>query len=153
MITCLFQMHTCHWKETWRIISKISTLLLKAWARFDATREGKNEEGQQQLHVSCKAHKRTLHVFLGQFESIILYWQPNHKSPCGCRKRLFIYSWRNEIFELLKISSTLWFRSIGETIGCLCDVSFRLRGSLGEEWNNKRTTHRTRISPSLFFLR
>ena len=69
MITSLFQMYTCRWAQTWRIISKISMLLLKPWARFDATREGKNEEGQQQwqLHVSCKAHKRTLYVFLGQF--------------------------------------------------------------------------------------
>ena len=59
----------------------------------------------------------------------------------------------NETFELIKISSTLWFRSIGEAIGCFHYISFCLRGSLGEEWNNKRTIHRTRISPSLFFLR
>ena len=59
----------------------------------------------------------------------------------------------NETFKILKISSTLWFRSISEAIGCFRYISFRLRGSLGEEWNNKRTTHRTRISPSLFFLR
>ena len=59
----------------------------------------------------------------------------------------------NETFELIKISSTLWFRSIGEAIGFFRYISFCLRGSLGEEWNNKRTTHRTRISPSLFFLR
>ena len=148
---------TCRWKKTWRIISKISTLLLKPWARFDATREGKNKEGQQQwqLHVSCKAHKRTVHVFLGQFQSIILYWQPLLKRPssCGCRKRLFIYSWRNESFELLKIPSTLWFHSIGEAVGCFRDISFRLWVSMGEEWNNKQTTDRTRISPSLFFLR
>ena len=68
---CLFQMHTCRWKQTWRIISKISTLLLKPWARFDTTREGKNKEGQQQwqLHVSCKIHKRTGHVFLVNFKA------------------------------------------------------------------------------------
>ena len=59
----------------------------------------------------------------------------------------------NETFKILKISSTLWFRSISEAIGCFRYISFRLRGSLGEEWNNKRTTHCTRISPSLFFLR
>ena len=84
---CLFQMHTCLWKQTWRIISKISTLLLKPWARFDATREGKNKEGQQQwqLHVSCKARKRTVHVFWGQFQSIILYWQPLLKHPYHLR--------------------------------------------------------------------
>ena len=66
------------------------------------------------------------------------------------------YSYRveeNETFELIKISSTLRFRSIGEAIGCFRDISFRLRGSLGEERSNKRTTHRTRISPSLLFLR
>ena len=59
----------------------------------------------------------------------------------------------NETFELPKISSTLWFRSIGEAFGCFRYISFRLRGSLDEEWSNKRTTDRTRISPSLFFLR
>ena len=79
--------------------------------------------------------------------------------PSKVRLRVAVendYSYRveeNETFELLKISSTLWFRSIGEAIGCFRYISFRLRGSLGEEWNNKRTTHRTRISPSLFFLR
>ena len=58
----------------------------------------------------------------------------------------------NETFELIKISSSPWSRSIGEAIVCFRYISFCLRGSLGEERNNKRTTHRTRISSSLFFL-
>ena len=153
----LFQMHSCLWKKTRRIIFKMSTSLLKPWACFDATREGKNEEGQQQwqLHVSCK-----LKYIKEQFMS---FWVNSKASfytgNLTVRLRVAVESdcsyrvEENETFELIKISSTLRFRSIGEAIGCFRDISFRLRGSLGEEWNDKRTTHRTRISPSLLFLR
>ena len=38
------------------------------WARFDETRVGKNEEGQQewQLHVSCKVQNETFTISLGR---------------------------------------------------------------------------------------
>ena len=151
-------MHTCLWKKTWRILSKLSTSLLKPWARFDVTREGKNEEGQQQwqLHTSAVAvHNITLMSFWANFKGSFYCGNLPSKVPL----RVFVEndcSYRveeNETFELIKISSTLWFRSIGEAIGCFRYISFCLRDSLGKEWNNKRTTHRPRISPSLFFLR
>ena len=96
-----------------------------------------------------------IHVFWGQFQRIILYWQSPLKSPSsgGCIENDCSYRVEeNETFELIKISSSPWSRSIGEAIGCFRYISFCLRGSLGEERNNKRTTHRTRISRSLFFL-
>ena len=153
----LFQMHTFGRRLDGYFPKYRLHCWMKPWARFDATREGKNEEGQQQwqLHVSCKVHNTTFMSFGANIKGS--FYSGN--LPLKVRIRVFVEndcSYRveeNETFERIKISSSPWFRSIGEAIVCFRYVSFRLRGSLGEEWRNKRATHRTRISPSLFFLR
>ena len=62
-------------------------------------------------------------------------------------------SCRNEIFELPRISSSPWFCSVNKTIVSFCCISFPLRMSLGEEWNNKRATNSLGISRQPFPLR
>ena len=146
-------MHTCLWKKIWRIISKIWSLEHVLMQREKVRMRKVNRNGSYTSAVKYIIWHSRLFGPISKDHSI-----PGNL-PSKVRLRVAVEndcSYRveeNETFELIKISSTLWFRSIGEAIGCFRYISFCLRGSLGEEWNNKRTTHRTRISPSLFFLR
>ena len=83
--------------------------------------------------VNSNVHKRTVHVFLVNSKAsfytgnLTVRLRVAVENDCSYRVE------EDETFELIKISSTLRFRSIGEAIGCFRDISFRLRGSLGEE--------------------
>ena len=146
-------MHTCLWKKIWRIISKIWSLEHVLMQREKVRMRKVNRNGS--YTSAATVHNMTFTSFGANFKGS--FYTSN--LPSKVRLRVAVEndcSYRveeNETFELIKISSSPWSRSIGEAIGCFRYISFCLRGSLGEERNNKRTTHRTRISPSLFFLR
>ena len=108
--------------------------------------------------LGCDAHAHRLHgkitflFFLGQIlKTQVLLATSVFVFQALLRKRS--WSCRNETFKLPKISSNTWFCSFGEAIIPFCDVSFCLRMSLAEEWNNKQTTDRTGIARSLFAIR
>ena len=156
MITCTYIYFKCIPAFGRRYDGYFLKYRLHCWSLehvFDATREGKNEKVNRNGSYTSAVKYIIWHSRL--FGPISKDHSIPGNLPSKVRLRVAVEndcSYRveeNETFELIKISSSPWSRSIG----CFRDISFCLRGSLGEERNNKRTTHRTRISPSLFFLR